>query len=63
MKLIRSDDDEEGSFLSEHFVFVEQNEFLEHSVVNHFGFDIVEVERFSHLIPELSVNWHGFHLH
>lgn len=57
-----SNQDEEWSFGFEFNVFIDQDDFLEFSVVVDFSSDIIVVEWFTDLISELAVSWHGFEL-
>lgn len=57
-----SNQDEEWSFGFEFNVLIDQDDFLEFSVVVDFSSDIVVVEWFTDLISELAVSWHGFEL-
>lgn len=57
-----SNQNKEWSFGFEFNVFIDQNNFFEFSVVVNFGSNIIVVERFTNLISELTVGWHGFEL-
>ena len=57
-----SDDDEEWSLLLEFYLFVDDDDLLELSVVGEFCPEVIEVEGLSHLIPELTMYGHGLDL-
>ena len=62
LRITGSDNDEEGSFFLELSLLVNNHYLLELAVVHHLSSQIIEIERLSHLISELSVNGHGLDL-